>query len=286
MKNLLIGLVLGVVIGFAGSKLVFNDGSLESQNKAESLSDKKSSASREVDSKSGGIKTKRKMVNETSIASLSKNASAQPQTIEEYQAAYAALQQAVIHQNKAVQKLTAENKKLTESVKESGGRRIELADLSASDIETAKENIQASIAEAPEEYAEVLKSALESYNAGDALPDADALLRHYADEPDFAWSDVARAYIQNYFAAQADSNIQLVQLNCRKTYCEVYGFYSDGEKLDNPRQAGSQIQSAFNALEQAPGFSNLFVGLESASISIDSENSYMTFHNFIRSNRQ
>ena len=55
------------------------------------------------------------------------------------------------------------------------------------------------------------------------------------------------------------------------------------EELADPRKAGAQIQSVFRTMEQAPGFSNLFTGLESASISIDTENSYLTFHNFIRS---
>ncbi len=283
MKNLLIGLVLGLVIGFVGSMLVSKEGTVGGQENVESIADEKLSGSVEEISSQVKSRTEAELLIGTSNFTLSENKSSQLQTIEEYQAAYANLQQAVVQQTKAVQKLTAENKKLTETLEGSEGRRVELADLSASDIESAKANIQASLAEASEEYAEVLKSALESYNSGDALPDADALLRHYSDEPDFAWSDVARAYIQNYFAAQTDSNIQLVQLNCRKTYCEIYGFYSMSEELADPRKAGAQIQSVFRTMEQAPGFSNLFTGLESASISIDTENSYLTFHNFIRS---
>ena len=213
MKNLLIGLVLGLVIGFVGSMLVSKEGTVGGQENVESIADEKLSGSVEEISSQVKSRTEAELLIGTSNFTLSENKSSQLQTIEEYQAAYANLQQAVVQQTKAVQKLTAENKKLTETLEGSEGRRVELADLSASDIESAKANIQASLAEASEEYAEVLKSALESYNSGDALPDADALLRHYSDEPDFAWSDVARAYIQNYFAAQTDSNIQLVQLN-------------------------------------------------------------------------
>jgi gas vesicle protein len=285
MKKLIIGLVVGVVIGFAGARLMHNTYSPDIQKNVLSKADASITESEDAerDDKFGTVTKVVKMASPTGDLA---NISSQPKTIEEYQTAYANLQEAVIQQNKTLQKLTAENNKLTDELEESGGGRAQMKDLTASEVEKAKANIEASLSDATAEYAEVLKSALESFKSGDVLPDSDALLRHYADEPDFAWSDVARAYIQNYFAAQAGSNIQLIQLNCRKTYCEVYGFYSDGEKLDNPRQAGSQIQSAFNALEQAPGFSNLFVGLESASISIDSENSYMTFHNFIRSNRQ
>ncbi len=285
MKNLIIGLVVGVLIGFAGAKLLHNPTSPDTQKNV--LSKAAASITESVDAETDNeLGTATKVDKMASPTGDVVNISSQPKTIEDYQAAYANLQEAVIQQNKTLQELKAENNKLADELEESGGGRAPMKDLTANEIEKAKANIEASLSEATAEYAEVLKSALESFKSGDVLPDSDALLRHYADEPDFAWSDVARAYIQNYFAAQADSNIQLVQLNCRKTYCEVYGFYSDGEKLDNPRQAGSQIQSAFNALEQAPGFSNLFVGLESASISIDSENSYMTFHNFIRSNRQ
>ena len=286
MNKLLIGLLIGVVIGFGASKLLNNSDALEQIEKSQSVSDEPSLGLNVVASENDELNAEIVDVEDASNSNHSVNSSSQPQTIEEYQAAFANLQQAVVSQNKTVQKLTAENKKLAEKLEDLGGERVQLPDLSASDIEKAKANIEASLAEAPEEYAEVLKSALDAYNSGDALPDSDALLRHYADEPDFVWSDVARAYIQNYFAAQTDSSIQLVQLNCRKTYCEVYGFYSSGEKLDNPRQAGSKIQATFNALEQAPGFSNLFTGLESASISIDSENSYMTFHNFIRSSQR
>ena len=285
MKNLIIGLVVGVLIGFASAKLLHNPSSPETQNNVQSKADASITDAIEATT-DGDVGTVTKVIKKASPTGDFASVSSQPKTIEEYQAAYANLQQAVTQQNKTLQELKAENNKLADELEESSSGREPMKALTASEVEKAKANIEASLSEATAEYAEVLKSALESFKSGDVLPDSDALLRHYADEPDFVWSDLARAYIQNYFAAQTDSNIQLVQLNCRKTYCEVYGFYSDGEKLDNPRQAGSQIQSAFNSLEQSPGFSNLFVGLESASISIDSENSYMTFHNFIRSKSQ
>jgi len=288
MKKLLIGFVVGILLGFVASKFFPNteiDNS-KKNNVALEQDIAKPERSSQSELKLKEQETVNNSLDESKSASKIITTASQPQTIEEYQVAYAQLQQAIIQQSKTVQKLTAENKKLTNDLENGNERRTELPDLSIDDISKAKANIEASLVDAPQEYAEVLKSALDSYNSGDALPDADALLRHYSDEPDFAWSDIARVYIQNYFSAQTDSNIQLVQLNCRKTYCELYGFYSNGEQLDNPRQAGSQIQAVFNAMEKAPGFANLFIGLESASISVDSENSYMTFHNFIRSNQR
>ena len=288
MKNLLIGLVLGVVIGFAGSKLVFKDSLLDSQKKADSIADKKSTISMPEE-----LSDVAEVIDAVSISNVSIELQSQPQTIEEYQTYTSKLLEEVSKQSGVIGNLQSENKNLERNLLAMQDAVTDRArdEVNASDIEIAKENMQASLAGASPEYAEVLAAAISSFESDKdgnitSYPESEALLKHYSEEPDFAWADVAKAYIQNYFASQADSNIQLVQLNCRKTYCEIYGFYSFGEELTDPRQAGGKIQNVFKTMQQAPGFSNLFTVVASSSISIDSENSYMTFHNFLRSNRK
>ena len=287
MKNLIIGLVVGSLLTIGISKVFFNSTDSEKTTSgAIQVLDKVTADAKEIEP-----------IENVESSEISKQALTQlaetPETIEEYQAYTSKLLDEISAKTGVINELKVENKNLERNLYEVQKAVLNRTNdkVSESDLGIARENMQASLADASPEYAEVLQSAINKFESDKegnitTYPESEALLKHYSEEPDFAWADVAKAYIQNYFASQVDSNIQLVQLNCRKTYCEIYGFYSFGDELSDPRQVAGNVQKTFKAMQQAPGYSNLFTAVTSSSINIDSENSYITFHNFLRSNRK
>lgn len=194
-----------------------------------------------------------------------------------YQNQVDALTATVTTQQQAIAKL---NKDI-----DNGGTRPQAKDLTEAEAQTALENIRQAITNADPEYKEVLEVALNQYENDLELiaPGNDALIRHYSEEPRYDWSEAAQAFLQSYFQLGIEPNIQLVQLNCRSTYCELYGFYSSSEQLNDYRIPAAKVTKFFQGMQDAPNYKSFFRSAENISLNNDSDNNFMTFHVFIRS---
>jgi len=289
MKNLIIGLVIGALVTFFSMKLfspnATKTGSVVKNAEANSIEAVADQAKARAQASAGleqGTATATTVLidkSQNSTVSLAQ----EPQTIDEYRALVADMRAAMNQQNDVIEQLTQVKNKLEKDADVQGGGRRQQAELSQAQIENAKQAMSNAIVNAEPEFAEVLSSALDYYNKTKTVsPGSEALLRHYADEPDYTWSEVAQGFLQNFFASYTAENIQVIQMNCRATYCELYGNYTSKEPIADHRVGGAAISELFNAMELVPGFSDLFRGLESSSINVSSDNNFMTFHNFIR----
>lgn len=282
MKNLIIGFIVGVIVTLAGTSFLGNKTDI-SDSMTALPGQKLLDTNTIVKSSSNGIqetvenKLKESSGNEVNEEQLS--LAQEPQTIDEYRALVTDLRSAIGQQAKAIEQL---DEKL--AAVEDDREETSFIELNQERIKSAQENIQQAIESSDPEFAEFLKAA-SSYSEenGVVTPDYEVLYKHYSQDVEPNWSQRAQIYLTNYIAGYPKENLSIVNLNCRTSYCEIYGFMSSNEPIVDHRPVSGAITDYFRGMQSSSGFGDLFRGMENASLSNSSDNMYMTFHIFIRS---
>jgi len=289
MKNLSIGLILGVIVTFIGM-MIFKQADSPAVSKFEAKESNEVLVVHHDSSDEIEIKQPVKIrdISKTVITSVADRVSTDLTDIENlssaelkdlvrnYQSQISGLVSKVKAQQQAIETLNDEQERRRNPLEEQN--------LSPEQATAALANIQAALQTADPEYKEVLESALNLF-ADDELqtPTNDALLRHYSDEPNVQWAPSAQAWLQSYFQSGLEPDMTLIQLNCRATYCELYGFYGSDTTIADYRGPAAKISNFFRQMSDGSGYKSLFRSAENISLNTSSDNTFMSFHVFIRS---
>ena len=285
MKNIIVGLLLGVIGTYAAMTFLQTSSPVQIQEtvipnvKSQDELLKPKSMAQDSESKplkinDVGKKIVSTVISDAEIESLS--AAELKDLVRDYQAQVAGLTDTVKTQKQAMDKLNDERERRRNPLEEEN--------LTPDQASAALNNIRAALETADPEYKEVLESALNLFQ-GEELetPSNDALLRHYSEERQIQWATSAQAWLQSYFQSGVEPDISLIQLNCRTTYCELYGFYGSDVTINDYRQPAAKISNFFRQMSDGPGYANLFRNAENISLNTSSDNTFMSFHVFIRS---
>jgi len=284
MKNIFVGLIIGILITVLGFKLLDhqpNEDEItlakETQSSNAKIHTKKlESAIPKLPQDQDAINEKvtSSSINAADIENLSVNEL--KNLVSSYQGQIEKLSGTVKAQKEAIQKLNTERET---------SNPLESENLNPEQATAALINIRAAIETADPEYKEVLESALTLYRDEKLItPNNDALLRHYAETPDIQWATSAQAWLQSYFQSGLNEDeLSLIQLNCRASYCELYGFYGSNQSINDYRIPAAKISNFFRGMSDTAGYSALFRNAENISLNTSSDNTFMSFHVFIRS---
>ena len=285
MKNLFIGLLLGAIL--TAVAFGFNqkdEQSIKNGVTADAISarqaEEPSNKMKNIEDQPLDIKSDyQRIINVSegsteSLASLSKVELVS--MLEEQRQQIAGLADTVKTQKAAIEKLNDERERPRTPFSEEN--------LTPEQATAALNNIRTALETADPEYKEVLESALNLFQDEKLItPSNDALLRHYAEEPEIQWATTAQAWLGSYFQNGIEPDINLIQLNCRATYCELYGFYGSDQTINDYRIPGAKISNYFREMADAAGYKTLFRNAENISLNTSSDNTFMSFHVFIRS---
>ncbi|NND52753.1 MAG: hypothetical protein HKN54_10115 [Flavobacteriaceae bacterium] len=269
MKNLIIGLILGILITLGSTEFLDNKNQ-DSQNSLVTDAD-----------------TSEILLSDKEISDEEFIEDAHLAAIEEIKLLEAEVKDLASENRELKTKLTA----IAESSDEEKGTKADNfnfddIEVTQSDLELARNNIQVAMLDAEPEYKDFMQKQIKG-----ALSDLEffgysekGLIDHHNQSVDHQWASDAELFLKTYFANQTNKKYHLIKFTCHTDSCELFAQYFSDKQIDNelmPVVSMSIFEFLRNMLA-SPGFSNYFTANSLPSTSRSDDEMSIFIHSIMR----